>query len=239
MKPLPMTVGVLMFAATLVPVPARAQQPDELFRLHPDFTAKEFRLLAADVGSILRFRQLGDTQPTPRGTVDLSVEFAGSPTDRASLYLGDSLSFPRVIARFGVNERLDVGAWGGYNAGERYGLAGVDTKILLVREGRSPVSVAIRPSATSLIGPSDLWVAAASVDVSISRSFGAFAPYAGVASTGSVAIERSADVDFDPAFADRSLSYAGLSYRWRALVASGEVEKGARVSYAFRVGTRF
>jgi hypothetical protein len=234
-----MTVGVLMFAATFVPVPARAQQPDDLFRLHPDFTAKEFRLLAADVGSILRFRQLGDTMPTPRGTVDLSVEFAGSPTDRASLSLGDSLSFPRVIARFGVSDRLDVGAWGGYNAGEGYGLAGVDTKILLVREGRSPVSVAIRPSATSPIGPSDLWVAAASLDVTISRSFGAFAPYAGVASTGSVAIERSAAVDFDPAFADRSLSYAGLSYRWRALVASGEVEKAARVSYAFRVGTRF
>jgi hypothetical protein len=239
MKPFPVTVGVLMIAATLVPVPARAQQSDDLFHFHPGFTAKEFRLLAADVGSILRFRQLGDTMPAARGTIDVSVEFAGSPSDRSSQYVGESFSFPRVVARFGVSERLDVGAWGGYNAGERYGLAGIDTKILLVREGRSPVSVAIRPSATSLVGPADIWVAAASVDVTISRTFGAFSPYAGVASSGSVAIERSSEVDFDPALADRSLSYAGLSYRWRALVASGEVEKGARVSYAFRVGTRF
>lgn len=239
MKPIPMTVGVLMCAAMLVPVPARAQQPDGLFGLHPGLTAKEFALLAADVGSILRFRQLGDTMPAPRGTVDLSVEFAGSPSDRSSRYLGESFSFPRVIARFGLTDRVDVGAWGGYNAGERYGLAGVDTKILIVRQGQSPVSVAIRPSATSLIGPSEVWVAAASLDVSIGRTIGAFSPYAGVASSGTVAIERSADVDFDPAFAERSLSYAGLSYRWRALVASGEVEKGARVSYAFRVGTRF
>jgi len=52
-------------------------------------------------------------------------------------------------------------------------------------------------------------------------------------------VERSEDVDLDPATAQDSVAYAGPSYRWRALVLSAEVEKGALVSYAFRIGTRF
>ena len=46
-------------------------------------------------------------------------------------------------------------------------------------------------------------------------------------------------VDLDPVSAGNTLSYAGLSYRWRALTMSAQVEKGARVRYAFSLGTRF
>jgi hypothetical protein len=35
------------------------------------------------------------------------------------------------------------------------------------------------------------------------------------------------------------LLYAGVSYRWRALILSAEAEKASLVSYALRVGTRF
>jgi hypothetical protein len=101
------------------------------------------------------------------------------------------------------------------------------------------VSVSIRPSITSLIGPANILAGNASIDLAVSRSFGAFSPYAGVATSASAAMERSKVLDLDPVAVDESLSYAGVSYRWRALVASAEVEKGNRVSYAFRVGSRF
>jgi hypothetical protein len=39
--------------------------------------------------------------------------------------------------------------------------------------------------------------------------------------------------------AGSSLSYAGLSYRWRPLVLSAEVQRASEVTFAFRVGTRF
>ena len=46
-------------------------------------------------------------------------------------------------------------------------------------------------------------------------------------------------MDLDPATAGESLAYAGLSYRWKALLLSAEVEKGVLTTYAFRIGTRF
>jgi hypothetical protein len=49
---------------------------------------------------------------------------------------------------------------------------------------------------------------------------------------------RSKDVWLDPATAGDTLAF-GLTYRWRLLILSAEVEKGDLVSYAFRMGTRF
>ena len=227
-------IGTLGLAAALIPVPASAQHS---FDLRPELTKAEFAEFTAEVGSVLRFRQLGDTTTLAKGDVDVSVQFGNMPTAE---YLGRSIASPRIVARFGAGDRVDIGAWGGFEPDANYGLAGVDTKIALLRQGPArPVSVSIRPSITSLIGPSEVWVGNASIDVSVSRAFGALSPYAGLATSASMAIERSEDVDLKPAFADGSLAYAGLSYRWRAFVVSAEVEKGTRVSYAFRMGTRF
>jgi hypothetical protein len=39
--------------------------------------------------------------------------------------------------------------------------------------------------------------------------------------------------------ANQALSYVGLAYTWRQVIAAAEIEKGDKVSYAFRLGTRF
>ncbi len=101
------------------------------------------------------------------------------------------------------------------------------------------MSVIIRPSLTTLVGPSEVWAGNASVDVTVSRAFGPVSPYVGVALTTSGAIERSDDVDLEPASAGGSLAYAGLSYRWRALTLAAEAETGTLTSYGFSLGARF
>ena len=269
MKAFSTVIGAVGLVATLAPAPAHAQHSDGgrpglhlhvndahsscFFDLHPELTKGEFEAFAAELGSVLRFRQLGDTTTLGRGHVEIGVEYARSPIDdakgawnntmshpTADHYLGEAIEFPRIVARFGVSDRVDIGAWGGLDPNANYGLVGVDTKIALMRQGSSrPVSVAIRPSLTSLVGPSEVWAGNASVDVSVSRAIGSVSPYVGVAASSSVAVERSDDVDLDPATADHSVAYAGLAYRWRKLVVSAEVEKGALVSYAVHIGTRF
>lgn len=155
-------------------------------------------------------------------------------------HLGQAIVVPRLVARVGVGDRVDIGAWGGFDPNSNYGAAGIDSKIVLMRQGPSrPVSISIRPSVASLVGPAEVWAGSVSVDVSVSRAFGAFSPYVGVATTGALAVERSNDVDFDPILAEDAVSYAGLTYSWRGILLSAEVEKGALVSYGFRIGKRF
>jgi hypothetical protein len=255
MKPIALVIAVVV--ATLAPASARAQSSDHggpvpqlagvtrsgYFDLTPGLTQDEFREFAAELGAILRFRPLGDTRPIGKGRIDISVQSASRRIDDAKAadrYVTNSLSSPRIVGRFGLSDRVDLGAWGGYDPHANYGLVGGDVKIALVQQGPGrPVSVSIRPSVTSLVGPSEVWAGTAGLDVSVSRAVGVWAPYAGVGTTGSVAMERSDDVALDPAFADGSVAYAGLAYRWRALLLSAEVEKARVVSYAFRVGSRF
>ena len=264
MRPFSTVSTTLAFVLILAAAPARAQYSAPhlhvadgysncFFDLHPELTKAEFQEFTAEVGSVLRFRQLGDTATLGKGNVDVSMQFASTPIDdskeawnntmshpTADHYLGRSIAFPRLAARFGVNDRVDVGAWGGFAPGANYGLVGAETKIALVRqESGRPVSVSIRPSVTALVGPSEVWVGNASIDVSAGRSFGRLSPYVGGATSASLAVERSDDVDLDPATAEGLLAYAGLSYRWRVLILSTEVEKGDLFSYGFRIGARF
>ncbi len=269
MKPFSTVISTLGLAATLVAAPAGAQTPDAgrpapilhvhtdyrscYFDLHPELTKDEFKEFAGELGSILRFRQLGDATTLGKGKVDVSVQYTSSSIDdgkgawnntmshpAADHYLGRSIEFPRLVARVGVSDRVDIGAWGGLNPNANYGLVGLDSKIVLMRQGPSkPVSISIRPSVASLVGPAEIWAGSASVDVSVSRAFGAFAPYVGFATTGALAVERSNDVDLDPIFAEDSIAYAGLTYSVRGIQLSAEVEKGALVSYGFRIGKRF
>ena len=268
MKPFSMAIGILGLLAALAPLPVAAQYASGgagpalhvngaynscFFDLHPELTRDEFHEFAGEVGSILRFRQLADATTLGKGRVDLSVQWTSFAIDDSKgawnntmshptgdHYFGDTIAFPRVVGRFGVTDRVDVGGWGGFAPGANYGFVGADTKVALIRQGAaSPVSVSVRPSLSALVGPSELWAANASLDVTAGRSFGSWSPYVGVATTASAAFEKSSDVDLDPATADGSLAYAGVSYRWRALLLSAEVEKASLVSYAFRIGTRF
>jgi hypothetical protein len=140
-----------------------------------------------------------------------------------------------------VSDRVDVGAWRGLNPqGE-------------LRDGRrrhedcaDPAGgrasrVALDPTERHVVGRAvrEVWAANASVDVSVSRAFGPVSPYVGGAASASLAVERSADVNLDPATAQGGVVYAGVTYGWRTLLLSAEVEKASLVSYAFRVGTRF
>ena len=267
MKPFLTVTGTLALLAALAPATAYAQNTNTVrptlhvgteyrssyFDLHPELTKEEFKDFAAEAGSILRFRQLGDSTTLGKGKFDLSVQYTSASIDEtkgawnntmthtsATSYLGGSIAFPRLVARVGVSDRVDIGAWGGFDPRANYGMAGVDTKVVLLRQDQGrPVSVAIRPSIASLFGPAEVWAATASIDISVSRSMGAFSPYIGLATTGSVAGERSKDVSFKPVTTSASVGYAGVTYDLRGILLSAEVEKGTLVSYGFRIGKRF
>lgn len=223
------------------------------FDLHGELTQAEFQEFTAELGSILRFRQLGDVASLGKGRFEVGVQYSSSSVDgakgawnntmshpTADHYLGRSIVIPRLVARVGVSDHVDIGAWGGLDPYSNYGAAGVDTKVALMTQGPDrPVSVATRLSMTSLIGPREVWVGNVSVDISVSRAFGPWSPYVGLGASSSLGVELSKDVDLDYAPAGKSLAYAGISYRWRTLVLSGEVEKGQLASYAFRIGKKF
>ena len=155
---------ILIVVAIVFPASAVAQTVDPgkpvlhvndaysncFFELHRDLTPQDFEEFAREIGSIMRFRQLGGTEPLGRGKVDISLQYSATPVDdskgawnntmshpAADHYLGDAIMLPRLTARFGLNDRTDLGVWGTVAQHSNYGIVGVDTKILLVQQGPS------------------------------------------------------------------------------------------------------
>jgi hypothetical protein len=269
MKQFTLKTLTLGLAVTLASAPVRAQTSggDSLrphlhvddaysscfFDLHPELTQAEFDEFTAELGSILRPHQLGDTRTLGKGHFDVGLDFARTgindakgawnntmshPT--ADHYLGQSIQFPRLVARLGVSDRVDLGVSGGLDPHSNWGLASVEARIVVMRQGPArPVSVAVRPSLTSLIGPHEVWVGNASLDILVSRALGSFAPYVGFSSSASLGVERSNDVDLDHAVAARSPVYAGVTYQVRGISLSAEVEHGKLNAFSIRTSTRF
>jgi len=231
-----MRTFAIMIGAPLVAIasatPAQAQPIDR-----PVATEAQLQSVADEIGPLLRFRQVGDTTTVRPGDVELGVQYNSTP-------IGDATStwnsVPNIAARFGIGERADLGAWGAFNSNGRYTVLGADTKIVLLSQGPGlPVSVAVRPSLTGLVGASHIWAASAAIDLSVSRTFRSLSPYGGVAASSNVAIARTSASALDPATSGDTHAYAGLAYRWRTLVLAAEIDNGATVNYAFRIGTRF
>lgn len=269
MKRLIPSMSAMALAMAFTSAPVHAQNPGTgaprphlhvngaysscFFDLHPELTQQEFEEFTAELGSILRPRQLSEATTLGKGRFEIALDFMRADIDDAKgawnntmshpdadHYLGSSVQFPRLVARYGVSDRVDLGASGGLDPHSNWGLASIDAKIALMKQGPSrPVSIAIRPTLTSLIGPREVWVGHASIDVSVSRAIGSFAAYVGFASGASLGVEKSNEVVLESTVATTSPVFAGVTWHHKALALSAEVEHGTLNSFAFRASTRF
>ncbi len=206
------------------------------FDLHPELTQGQFRTFAAEGGAVVRFLQLAAADTLGKGTFEVSMNMSATRINDAKgawnntfshpdaeHWLGDVQQFPRLVVRAGVTDYLDVGAWGSVNPLSNYGFVGVDAKLaLLQRRQGAPVDLAVRPSVTTVLGPSELWFGNVGVDLTVSRDYSGLSPYVGVGGTASLAIERSNDVDLSPAFSVRPVALVGLAYDFHWFSAGAE-----------------
>lgn len=210
------------------------------FDLHSELTQGEFDTFAAEAGTITRFQQDSSAATLGRGNFDVGLAMTSTPIDDskgawnntmshpdAEHDLGHDIRFPRIVARMGVTDSVDIGIWGSLDPNANYGFVGIESKIALLKQNaQMPLSVAVRPNASAIVGPSEVFVGNASVDVSVSHEWRGLSPYLGVAAMANVAVENSDEVDLDPSVEINAAAFAGLAYQWRGLRAAAQGETG-------------
>jgi hypothetical protein len=258
-----LTASAALAAVATLPQAARAHGGVELhvgtdyescyFDLHPELTNDQFEEFAGEGGQIIRSRQLSSADTLGKGVFDVSLGYArfflddekGAWNNTMSHpdeehYLGDQLGFPQLSVRAGVSDDVDAEVYGTVNWMSNYGFVGGAAKIRLLDqdEGR-PISLAVRPSLSAMLGPSEVQVVNASTDVTVSHRFGGLTPFAGATLSATAVAETSSDTDVDPQVAFRPLAFAGVEYRWRALSAAAQAEIADLAAFGLRVGGRF
>jgi len=223
------------------------------FDLHSELTQSEFHQFAKEAGHITRFRPLTNAETLGKWKFNISLSMSQAPVDDskgawnntmshpdAEHYLGHEVAFPRLVVRMGVTDNVDIGAWGTIDPNANYGFVGIDAKIAILRQSADmPVSLAIRPNVSALIGPKEVWVANGGVDVSVSRNYKGLSPYLGVGVMSSIAVEKSDDVDLNNGTSTDPVAFAGLAYKWKKLNLAAEAEAGPLTTYAVSVGGGF
>lgn len=182
-------VRTLLFIALIVHVgsfsrPASAAGID----FDPSFTQTQFRQFSEEAGLAGSYVMAAPAEPLGLLHFDIGVEISATAIHSNAAYWqlafdGDAPSYlpvPKLRARAGLPLGIDVGAIYSYIPGLQASLLGGELKWAVYEGGVVMPAVAVRGSYSTLLGVRELDLQTYSADLSISKGFFIFTPYAGI-----------------------------------------------------------
>lgn len=205
-------------------------------------TQADFKTFSEDLGAALSYKPV--TPPTPLGITGFDVGLEVTSTKMRNLDVATNSSMknlvvPKLHIYKGLPLNIDVGAFYSAVPTTNIKLYGGELRYALLEGGVALPAVGIRGAITLLRGVDQFTFSTKSLDVSISKGFALFTPYAGlgtvwVASTPGAAIPLSKESTREnKIFAGGNLNF-GLTN-----IALEYDKTGPAISYSAKVGFRF
>ena len=208
-------------------------------------TQPPFRLLSEDLGAVLSYKPLSPGEPLGITGFDLGIEVSATRLENAAVYAsvtGDSTStlyLPRVHVHKGLPFGIDLGASYAAVPDSNIKLWGAEVRYAILKGGTTSPALALRGSYTALDGVSQLKFTTAGVDLSISKGFAIFTPYAGI---GKIWVRSSPDASLsltDEKF-DLNKLFVGVNMNLAVINIAVEGDRtGPATSYGIKFGWRF
>jgi hypothetical protein len=233
--------GLVVASLFAVSLPAVASNIDNLKAL----SQPEFRALSEDLGAALSYKPL--TPTTPLGITGFDVGLAVTATkiknsdllQRAGAGDHSTLPVPSLRLNKGLPLDIDVGLMVGAVPGTNIRLYGGELRYAIVSGGAALPAIGIRGSYTKLTGVDQLDFNTKGLDLSISKGFLMFTPYAGVGKVWAASTPNGI-----PGLSKESLSLnkvfvgANLNFGLTNLAFEGD-RTGKATSYGAKLGFRF
>lgn len=208
-------------------------------------TQPEFKLLSEDMGSALSYKAV--TPPAPLGVTgfDLGLEVTSTKMQNPALWTiatGSALNsmiVPKLHVFKGLPLNIDVGAFYAAVPTTNIKLYGGELRYAILEGGVALPAVGIRGAMTKLSGVSQLALSTRSLDISISKGFAMFTPYAGV---GSVSVDSTPDAATGRTKESfrQSKVFVGGNFNFGLTNFALEYDKtGSAPSYSAKLGFRF
>ena len=201
-----------------------------------------FKIFSEDLGSALSYKAV--TPPTPLGITgfDLGVEVTSTKMRNLDIATGSSttsLVVPKLHVYKGLPLGIDVGAFYSAVPSTNIKLYGGELRYAILEGGVALPAVGIRGAMTKLSGVNQLAFSTKSLDVSISKGFAMFTPYAGL---GTVWVDSTPDAAFGltkETFRENKI-FAGGNFNMGLVNLAMEYDKtGSATSYSAKLGFRF
>ena len=211
----------------------------------------EFRALSEDLGSALSYKPVTPAAPLGVTGFDIGLEVTSTNMAKSSQYWStitggsalNSLVIPKLHIAKGLPFGIDIAGFYSKVPTTNITLTGAELRYAILDGGAATPAVAVRGAFTKLSGVNQLSFGTKSLDLSISKGFLMFTPYAGV---GQVWVDRSSNVlsnatgtTFSEKFT-QSKVFAGANFNFGLFNIAAEVDKtGAARSISAKMGFRW
>jgi len=205
----------------------------------------DFRLLSEDLGAALSYKPLTPAEPLGITGFDMGIAATGTRLKNSAVFLQasgeDASTAPVPSLRFnkGLPLGIDVGAMMGGVPGTDIRVWWAELRYAIVRGGAAVPAVGIRGSYTKLAGVDQLDFNTKGLDVSISKGFLFFTPYAGVGRVWSTSTPKDVPALSKESFSQNKVFVgANLNFGLTNLAFEGD-RTGEATSYGLKLGFRF
>lgn len=211
----------------------------------------QFKLISEDFGSALSYKPVTPAEPLGITGFDIGVEVTSTDISKSSTALAaasgggtpvSTLIIPKLHVAKGLPFGIDVAAFVASVPTTNIKLVGGELRVALLKGGIAYPAIAIRGAMTSLSGLDQLAFSTRSLDISISKGFLMFTPYAGAGQvwvTSTPQGTASAAGLTEEAFT-QSKVFAGANLNLGLANFALEADKtGGTSSYSFKFGFRW
>ena len=210
----------------------------------------DFHKLSQDLGAALSYKPLTPAEPLGLFGFDLGVAATDTKIQNTAVFqkagAGDisDIAVPSLRFNLGLPFSLDVGAMVGGVPGTNVRLYGGEVRWAFVKGSTTMPAIALRGSFTQLAGVDQLDFSTRGVDLSISKGFALFTPYAGIGKVWVTSTPKDLPAGTPNPPTKESLSlnkgFVGLNMNFVFVNLALEADKtGEATSYGLKLGFRF
>jgi len=203
----------------------------------------QFKDLTADLGAALSYKTLRPADPLGSLGFDIGFEVSSTKMESDALELATTddassrLYVPKLRLIKGLPYSFDVGAFYTSVPSSNIGLVGGELNYAVHEGSAASPAVSLRGTFTLMTGVDDMDMTTKGLELSISKGFAFFTPYAGI---GTVWIDSESNVGQDDENLNKNKYFLGFNFKLGLMDIAAETEQtGDNTSTSAKIGVRF
>ncbi len=220
--------------------------------IDPSLTQDQWKRFNRQVGEITSFKSMASAETLGKKHFSIAIDYSSTPVDQHDLAwintfvhpdedcpLGDKIKLPSIRAKFGISDKIDIGAVWNTAPGANYGMIGGEIKYAFLKESKRTPSAAVRASFITLTGVADFNISISSIDLLVSKKFAGISPYIGIKESFIMGTETTSKVDLHREGLFATQGFVGVAYSiWRISLAA-EYDISDVNTLSFSIGFNF
>ena len=202
--------------------------------IDPSLTQDQWKRYTTQLGEISSFKSMASAETIGKKHFSIAIDYSVTPVNQHDLAwintfvhpdgncpLGDKIMLPMLRAKFGVSDKIEIGAKWATAPGANYGMIGGELKYAFLEETKKTPAAAVRASFTALTGVADYNISLGSIDLLVSKKVAGVSPYLGIKESLIMGTETTSKVDLDKESLLVTQGFIGVAYSiWRINLAA-------------------